>query len=81
MHAPNPVPRNVPENRDIHDTVEKVKAAYTDILKDEHMDKPMNAPPVGFVMKKNIKIVPYKARIPLRTPLHLQASGAEYVDS
>ena len=32
-------------------------------------------------MKKNIKIVPYKARIPRLTPLHLQASSAEYVDS
>ena len=45
----------------MHDTVEKVKADYKDILNDEHIDKPMNAPPVGFVLKKNIKIVPYRA--------------------
>ena len=56
MHAPNPVPKNVPEKWDTHYTVEKMKAAYKDILNNEHMDKPMNAPPVGFVMKKNIKI-------------------------
>ena len=65
----------------MHDTVEKVKADYKDILNDEHMGKPMNAPPVGFFLKKNIKIVPYRVRIPRRTPMHLQASSAEYVDS
>ena len=80
MHAPNPVPRNIPANWDVHDTVEKVKTAYRDVLNDVHMDKPMRAPPVSFVMKKNITIVPYKARLPRQTPLHLQASGAEYVD-
>ena len=65
----------------MHDTIEKVKLDYADVLNNEHMDRPMNAPPVGLVLKKNINIVPYKAFIPRRNPLHLQASGAEYVES
>ena len=54
MHVPNPVPSNIPANWDMHDTVDKVKAAYRDVLNDEHLDKPMRAPPVSFKMKKNI---------------------------
>ena len=65
----------------MHDTVEKVKLDYADVLNNEHMDRPMNALPVGFILKKNINIVHYKAFIPRRTPLHLQARGAEYVKS
>ena len=61
------------------DTLEAVKAAYVDILTDEHLDKPMNAPPVSFVFKKNIKIKPHKVFKPIRMPKYLQASAAEYV--
>ena len=59
------------------DTLEAVKAAYVDILTDEHLDKPMNAPPVSFVFKKNTKIKPHKVFKPIRTPKYLQASAAK----
>jgi hypothetical protein len=39
----------------------------------------MNAPPVTFTFKKGIKIKPFKVKHPIRTPLQLQASAAEYM--
>ena len=70
-HAPALVPNG--------DTLEAVKAAYADVLSDEHLDNPMNAPPVTLTFKKGIKIKPFKVKHPIRTPLHLQASAAEYM--
>ena len=39
----------------------------------------MNAPPVSFAFRKNIVVKPFKTFHPIRSPLHLQPSAAEYM--